>query len=138
MAVEPTEDQVLSWGRAKCKECGFTFPKSEEWATRCIICFKKGKNYNRVIADNAFLWAQHELARVDAKLKETQQELAAAGRAPPPPPRTQTPQHLPPGAISAELLRELIKLCHPDKHDNDERATRVTRELLTLRDQKTK
>ena len=70
----------------KCRDCGFSFPKSQAWATRCIVCFKKGKGYNRVIADDCFLWSQHELRRLEMKLKEAQQELAAVqahgGRAP--------------------------------------------------------
>jgi hypothetical protein len=125
---QPTEDEVLEWESVKCRDCGFSFPKSQAWATRCIVCFKKGKGYNRVIADDCFLWSQHELRRLEMKLKEAQQELAAVqahgGRA---------PQKNAPADISDELLHDIVMLCHPDKHDNSERATRTTQALLPIR-----
>lgn len=125
---EPTEDEVLEWESAKCKDCGFPFPKSEQWASRCIGCFKKSKGYNRVIADNCFLWAQHELRRLELKLKEAQQELAAAQAL-----GSRAPAAALSGGVSDELLQDLVRLCHPDLHNNSERATKATQALLTIR-----
>ena len=125
---QPTADEVLEWESVKCRDCGFSFPKSQAWATRCIVCFKKGKGYNRVIADDCFLWSQHELRRLELKLKETQQELAALRLC-----RDKAPGAPGPADISDELLRDIVMLCHPDKHDNSERATRATQALLPIR-----
>lgn len=129
---DPTEDEVLEWESAKCKDCGFSFPKSEAWASRCIGCFKKSKGYNRVIADNSFLWAQHEMRRLEQRLKEAQQELAAVrgagsrpGPAPSPAPSADS--------LPDDLLQDIVRLCHPDLHGNSERATKTTQALLTLR-----
>lgn len=124
---DPTEDEVLAWESATCRDCGFSFPKNEAWATRCIGCFKKSKGYARVIADNSFLWAQHEMRRLELKLKQAQQELAARG-----------PQSRPSAAassdgISDELLEDIVRLCHPDLHSNSERATKAAQALLSLR-----
>jgi hypothetical protein len=39
-------------------------------------------------------------------------------------------------ALAADMIMNLILLCHPDKHNNSELATKVTQYLLSLRGKK--
>jgi hypothetical protein len=82
----------------------------------------EGPHLRRALAE-----AEAEIARLRADREALRQQVdalqrALAARSPPPPP----------GALAAHLT-DLITLCHPDRHDNSERATRVTRWLLEER-----
>lgn len=77
--------------------------------------------------DLNFLWAQTELERIQKALAEANQALAQRKAAP-----------SSDVDIDAETLKNLIKLCHPDKHDNSETATRATQFLLAIRDKQKK
>jgi hypothetical protein len=46
--------------------------------------------------------------------------------------RSTPPQKASPGP-SQELIERCISLCHPDKHNNSEKANKVTQELLKMR-----
>lgn len=39
----------------------------------------------------------------------------------------------PSGQLSADEIKRLIKLCHPDKHENSKEANELTAKLLSLR-----
>ncbi len=77
--------------------------------------------------DLNFLWAQTELERIQKALAEANQALAQRKAAP-----------SSDVDIDPETLKNLIKLCHPDKHDNSETATRATQFLLEIRDKQRK
>jgi len=83
---------------------------------------QEGPSLRRALAE-----AEAEIARLRADREALRQQVdalqrALAARAPAPPS----------GGLPAHLT-DLITLCHPDRHDNSERATRVTRWLLEER-----
>jgi hypothetical protein len=92
-----------------------------------LICFKNKKGFELVKGDLNFLWAQTELERIQKALAEANQALAQRKAAP-----------SSDVDIDPETLKKLIKLCHPDKHDNSETATRATQFLLEIRDKQRK
>jgi hypothetical protein len=90
-----------------------------------------------------FLWAQKTLEKTleetrdlleekDKSIKEKDRKLGALltrikGL------KVQASRPSLPSSLSPKLLRDLILLCHPDKHQGSERATKVTSYLLNLR-----
>tara|TARA_Y100000310_G_C20614450_1_gene779856 strand:+ start:1226 stop:1510 length:285 start_codon:yes stop_codon:yes gene_type:complete len=86
-----------------------------------------GKGYKVLWGDLAFLWAQERLLGAELRVQEAEKALAKASG------RQKLLPELPGG-----LLKRAISLTHPDKHNGSEAATRVTRELLALRERTTK
>jgi len=129
VTFKPGQDvsDVTSWPLAVCESCGKCYPRPEAWARTCLICFKNKKGFELVKGDLNFLWAQTELERIQKALAEANQALAQRKAAP-----------SSDVDIDPETLKNLIKLCHPDKHDNSETATRATQFLLEIRDKQRK
>lgn len=131
MSDEP-EDEVKLWPAAVCTECGHPFPKDQDWARKCFLCWKDSRGYDLTKGDKCFLWSQVELTRIVEETSKMQrhyrrevEKLKAA---------LSTPEGPSEGAgLDARLLRDVISLCHPDKHGDSSRATKVTQELLALR-----
>jgi hypothetical protein len=117
--------EVRSWGEGTCQDCGLPFPRRHHYERRCPFCYKLDKSYNVLWGDQAFLWAQEQVLALQLELRDTQKKLEeASGKHKPKPP---------PSGLKGDLLRQVIALCHPDKHGNSERATKVTQALLKLR-----
>lgn len=103
---------------ATCEECGGTFTRApgESWKRLCLSCWKA---------------ARDKLAQLTAELAETRAErdrlrlrvlkLELDGQ------RTK-PEGIPP-----EMLRRLVRLCHPDRHGNSKAANEATAWLLAQR-----
>ena len=111
---------------AVCQACGLPFPQRSGYERACPLCFKVSKDYKILWGDQAFLWAQLRVAQLEAELCGAQEKLKVAQAKPPAPPKT-------PAELRGGLLRQVILLCHPDKHKNSEKATQVTKALLALR-----
>lgn len=124
MGREKHVDMVGEWEERCCANCGLPFPRRSNYGRRCLVCYKASKDYKLLWGDQAFLWAQLELARtrsLNAQLVEIATALKARqGNA---------------GGIDLRLVSELIFLCHPDKHKNSDKATEATKVLLALRKQ---
>jgi len=124
--------EVRAWEEGTCQECGFLFPRRNHYEQRCPLCFKLHKGYNVLWGDQAFLWAQDRLLELQMQLRDAKKELAAEAK------KAKTAKAAPPAdpglaGLKGGLLRQVIILCHPDKHGDSERATKVTQELLRLR-----
>jgi hypothetical protein len=91
-----------------CRDCGNSF-EGEHWMTRCITCFIEHKRHERRESD---LETAYREGYVDGL-------------------RDASP------ALEPDLLRDLIALCHPDRHPEArfELANRVTARLVRMRDQ---
>ena len=124
---EEHSEEVSEWEHGECRDCGLSFPKRFHYESRCPLCFKLDKDYKVLWGDQAFLWAQEKAARLEDELRVAKRELEEAQSAK----RDRKAPSLP-----EELLRDMILLCHPDKHRNSEKATKVTRYLLALRKKK--
>jgi len=94
----------------RCVKCGLATVSDREWKDTCFPCWKKAKDYAPTTGDGAFVLLQEAYRELEQELT-----LAQRGRVPP---------GLPPA-----LLKDLMLLCHPDKHAGSDRATRVAQWL---------
>ena len=111
--------------RATCEACGDTFTRApgECWKRRCLSCWRATPAAKKAARDR--------LAQLTAELAETRAErdrlrlrvlaLELDG------------QQAKPEGIPPEMLRRLVRLCHPDRHSQSEAANEATAWLLAQR-----
>ena len=91
---------------ARCLKCKQPFRRSpdEAWKTLCVRCWYAGR-------------------------ASTGRKSSSAGS------KSSTGPKLPPRAVDefSDRLREMIQLCHPDRHGGSELAGQVTQWLLRVR-----
>lgn len=97
-----------------CTGCNKNFhvAEGEEWKKTCLGCWKKtknvqDKNYQRVLQLEAL--AQLLYRRIDELEKKTS------------------------SSIEPDMLRRLIMLSHPDRHNNSEASKKATQFLLDMK-----
>lgn len=124
-------------GMKTCEGCGRPFIPDwdKPWARFCWPCFKAGRGRTKTEyfdPDDFFKSGGFEdfVRRHKEREERAQRERERHRRENPrPPPRE-------PAGLSAELkerLPLLIRLCHPDKHDNSQSSNDITKWLLSLR-----
>lgn len=116
-----THDDTLE--RATCEECGDTFIRApgESWKRLCLSCWKATPAAKKAARD--------KLAQLTAELSEVRAERDRLRL------RVLTLEHADtPPPIPPEMLRRLVRLCHPDRHDGSEAANVATAWLLAQRD----
>ena len=125
------EEEVKLWPSAVCTDCGRPFPKDQDWAKKCFLCWKESRGYELTKGDKCFLWGQIELARIVEEVTKMQAHYRRVVQ--------QMEQRNVPAlsdqGMDPRLLRDVISLCHPDKHGDSPKATAITQELLALRAQ---
>lgn len=125
------EEEVKLWPSAICTDCGRPFPKDQDWAKKCFLCWKESRGYELTKGDKCFLWGQIELARIVEEVTKMQAHYRRVVQ--------QMEQRNVPAlsdqGMDPRLLRDVISLCHPDKHGDSPKATAITQELLALRAQ---
>jgi hypothetical protein len=96
-----------------CISCGapFHFSAGEEWKTYCISCYKQKKRNERQPHDASKpKWTEREkIVYVD---------------------RVVYKDRIVNESIPQELLKKMIRLCHPDKHGNSQSSNEITAWLL--------
>jgi tRNA(Ile2) C34 agmatinyltransferase TiaS len=92
-----------------CVECGRVFEAKGKWQLRCWTCWRSYKE-------------SQEREGLDAAYNDGYRDGYRDGR-----------RAL---VLSADLVRDLVQLCHPDRHppERAELANRTTAALLDLRD----
>ena len=111
---------------ATCEECGGTFPRApgESWKRLCLPCWKASPAARRAAPDTlAQLTAELAEARAERdrlRLRVLALELDA--------------QRAKPEGIPPEMLRRLVRLCHPDRHGSSKAANEATAWLLEQRE----
>lgn len=111
--------------RATCEACGDTFTRTagEDWKRLCLPCWKASPPAKKS-APGRLAQLTAELAEVRAerdRLRLRVLKLELDGQ------RTK-PEGIPP-----EMLRRLVRLCHPDRHGGSEAANEATAWLLAQR-----
>ena len=96
---------------AYCESCRTWFNRAASYQTLCKPCFARRKRAEFEAMEVRALRAEYALA--DA-LRELRQRDARQG-------------------IEPEMLRRLIMLCHPDRHDGSDASHRATQWLLEQR-----
>jgi hypothetical protein len=135
---EAAETEVHEWGEAACTSCGLLFPQRKSYEKQCPVCFKLDKNYDLLWSDKAFLWGQERLIAREKQLFAAQAELSAMKnkvKLLEVAVKTAREQEPEPALLKAGQIpvKDLILLCHPDKHQNSELANEVTKKLLSMR-----
>jgi cell division protein FtsB len=146
-------DEVAEWPIMICETCARPFGQEAPYMRSCPVCFKEEKGYKLLKGDLAVArlqlaleqerqsrtgnpnsdldWELHEaVQRENEELKATIQRLKAEAK-------TAKKNQRGPSSEAAGLTRErvlsLVKLCHPDRHQNSELSTEVTKWLLDIK-----
>ena len=100
---------------ATCTDCGTRFYRQadEAWKRRCLSCWKASKAGEKPEAG--------EFLRGYRAGYEAGQASASAGSGPEP------------TALDKARVRQLLQLCHPDKHGGSDLAQRVTQWLNEIK-----
>ena len=126
----PSRDDHLSevqgWEEGTCQDCGLPFPRRQHYESRCPLCYKVDRQYKVLWGDQAFLWAQEKVLGLQQELQAARKALREAEAS-----TSKTRSSV--GELKGGLLKQVIILCHPDKHNGSESATKVTQALLALR-----
>ncbi len=91
-----------------CRDCLKPYVADEDWQRVCLICWKEASDYTLTKGDKAFGRMQDALIEI---------RDAGAGGA-----------HL-----TQARIRDLLLLCHPDRHQNNARSNEITKWLLAMR-----
>jgi hypothetical protein len=111
----------MSWAETRhCTDCGRPFQPRAHFHRLCIDCFKRGRE------DELRHEGWHRGYAEGFRKGKIAGALDALHTAPRPTP-----------ALDAQLLGELIRLVHPDRHPPEryETANRVTATLVSMRDE---
>jgi hypothetical protein len=88
----------------RCSDCGNYFTAAWRWQVRCKPCFAQSKRAELQELREENDWLRAELARL--------REAASCG------------------GLDRSFVRELVQLCHPDRHSQSELSHKVTAKLL--------
>ncbi len=95
----------------RCIECNLPHVSDSEWKNICFPCWKVSKGYEPTTGDKAYM-----------ALQSAYTELEKGGLF-----------HEAPTPLSQAEIKDLIVLCHPDKHGGSETALRITKWLMSQR-----
>ena len=121
-----------------CNLCSkpFATDEGQDWANTCLPCWKHGRGYDLTKSDKSYVTFQDEVSNLriahDMEIAQLREEVKRereakeramrfSGRSAP---------------FTQEQVRNLIRLCHPDRHNGSELATEVTKWLLELRERR--
>ena len=99
-----------------CADCGHDFPQYAEWQTRCYRCYRLHKDKHR---------------RKRGEKVEVEWGNPFAGN-PSFLPVEETRQQNKDAVWLRANVKELLHLCHPDKHGGSEQSNKITRELIKI------
>lgn len=146
-------DEVAEWPIMTCETCARPFGQEAPYMRSCPVCFKESNGYKMLKGDLAVArlqlaleqerqarlenpnsdldWELHEaVQRENEELKATIQRLKAEVKAAKKQQRGPSPGN---PVFTRERVLSLVKLCHPDKHNNSEQSTEVTKWLLDIK-----
>lgn len=106
----------------ECPKCGSTYYKTESWKRVCLDCYIDKKRAEEGLPPKD---------RTKSKAKYGNQsgfnsdDFFNQFKRPPPPPSG--------SGLDKEMVRRLLQLCHPDKHNGSVASTKATQWLLGLK-----
>ena len=118
----------------KCVKCKYTFIANEGWESTCIVCWKESKEMDLLKGDKQVRLLQKELAHRNHELKMLKMKQTSMEHRVLKLKDDKRKSKLP----LDNRLRDLLMLCHPDKHKNSEKSSDVTRWLLEIRKDRSK
>ena len=123
-----------------CEVCELPFVSDREWEKLCLICWKESREYKLTKGDLAFKAMRDEYVSLEQSFSDLEEELeelrterdklrAAAKKLL----REAKASREEPSGLPKDKVRDLVKLCHPDKHKGSELAEAMTKWLLSQR-----
>ena len=111
-------------------ECTNVFIAEQEWNTLCICCWKESKDMDLLAGDKQVRLLQEVVERLETENRTIRQLVDRHNR------RLEELKKITPqsGDLTGKL-KDLLRLCHPDRHNNSETASTITRWLLEVREQ---
>ena len=106
-----------------CMQCrkSFFISEGEEWKKICLDCWKKSKKIEDKV-NPRIKELEAKNARLHSQIETLQHNLRVA--------LTQPSRYQ---SIEPEMLRRIIMLCHPDRHDNSPASGKATQYLLDMK-----
>lgn len=111
-----------------CDECQKPFFRDEEWKTTCLVCFKCTSGYSLYGADKQIILFQDALHDLTDKIKKYAYDADLWKRRAISAKEKKAP-------FTQQQIKDLIRLCHPDKHGGTKKATEMTQWLLSLKEE---
>jgi len=123
-----------------CEVCELPFVSEREWEKLCLLCWKESREYKLTKGDLAFRDMRDEYVSLEQSFSELEDELkalqeerdklrAAAKKLL----REAKASREESSGLSKDRVKDLVKLCHPDKHKGSELAEAMTKWLLSQR-----
>lgn len=127
-----------------CDLCEKPFVADEAWKRKCLLCWKEENNYELGKGDrafelmrDAFLDAKTDVVNALRRAERAEAEAAKARNAFRKVRAALDRERAKPkrgsGELTPERVKQLIRLCHPDRHGGNETSHEVTKWLLELR-----
>ena len=122
--------------RAFCLTCGKPFRREEDedWKTLCVPCFKKSKRADLIPVDSTLIAraraAEEQVALLQSRLERQQAAIQYLQR------ELEEKQARRYSTLDRELAEQiprLLMVCHPDRHNGSQAATKATQWLLNVR-----
>ena len=126
--MSSNEEDLKDFTVAICATCHKPFFRDEDWKITCLICFKTERAYDLYAGDKQMLLLQTALHDLTERLKEHAHDAEVWKRRAQKMKQKRTP-------LTKEQIRDLVILCHPDKHGSTKKATEITQWLLSLKDE---
>ncbi len=131
MARPDATSDLSEWVEQVCDGCGLLYPQRQSYERKCPVCFKLDKGYDLLWGDLSFLWSQQKIVALQAEVAKKETALLESSK------RLKTAEDavhrqalLAPAVIP---VQDLLRLCHPDRHNGSTLATEVTKKLLAMR-----
>ncbi len=112
----------------KCTCCGATFDADQPWKLLCYACWRAKKDaesgdvgaltLRAIKAELGLSRAMDEIERLQGIIYREAKRWAKNAQ---------------PEAIPPDLLKSMLLLCHPDRHNNSQASNKVTTWLLQQR-----
>jgi len=115
----------------ECECCHTPFVPAQGFERLCPVCFKIDRGYTLYGGDKALLQLQERYRAQQAEMIElTERYTRVRSKA------KSAMKALAGSTLSPDRIEQLIRLCHPDRHQNSRAATEITQWLLSLRRKK--
>ena len=114
--------------RKTCRECRSVFVAEKEWESKCIVCWKESKEMDLLAGDKQCRLLQKEIKRLEKEnrhlLKQYRLQMDELNQ--------KKSKQIASSDLN-ERVKDLLRLCHPDRHNNSDKAAEITRWLIDLR-----
>jgi len=127
MPRDDQKDVLKDYTIAICATCHKPFFRNEDWKITCLICFKTERAYDLYAGDKQMLLLQDALHDLTERLREQSHSAETWKRRARAVKKKKAP-------LTKDQIRDLVILCHPDKHGSSKKANEITQWLLGLKE----